>query len=760
MKRILSLVLVLVSVLTYADSVQQGCVKTRGRMIDGKHIPGQGLPGSIVSIKDRTAIGVKNSNGTFSFPVTDNQFRVDSVKKKDYVLLDADVASKTYIHTADTLFFVMETPEQILQDKLFTERRLRRSLQTKLHARENELDSLISIQKISQEEYQQSLQKLYTEQSENDKLISDMAERYSTLDYDQMDEFYRQVSYYIEQCEFVKADSLLKTRGNLQAQIEAANLRGQAIHQDEEKLQRAKVVHQHDVDELAKRCYYYYENFLMQYQNDSAAYFLEQCIRLDSTKIELRLELASFLSYLAQFDRAIELYINTLPNGEENDLTAFIYNALANCYYKGKADYVRALECLEKSLAIRKKIYGTKHIEVAMSYNNIGLMYEMKGDYINALEYYKKSLTLTESVLGLDNNEMATLYNNLASIYYSLEDNVNALKYLEKCITIREKIYREEESNETAISYYNKGMFLIDRDTTQALSYFKRSLVIREKIYGKNHPEVAQTYWAIGCLYEKVKKHALALEYFNKSLVIREKIYGMPHPEVAETYNMMGVSYHSLGDYTQALNSFEKSLVIREKIYNMPHPEVAILYSNIASVHSSQHNHILALENYEKSLMILEKTFGENHSKLAVTFNNIGITCDSLGKYDYAVKYFEKSLSIFKKTYGEEHSYVVQAYSNIGMAYLNSGQYINALENLKKSLKISEKIYNPRHGQIAELNGNIALCYLAQEDFESALVYFRKAIKIYEVLEGIDSEDVIEFKNLFEDMFETLKKMQ
>ena len=71
-------------------------------MINGKHVPGQGLPGSIVSIKDRTAIGVKNNNGTFSFPVTDNQFRVDSVKKKDYVLLDADVASKTYIKNRAT----------------------------------------------------------------------------------------------------------------------------------------------------------------------------------------------------------------------------------------------------------------------------------------------------------------------------------------------------------------------------------------------------------------------------------------------------------------------------------------------------------------------------------------------------------------------------------------------------------------------------------------------------------------------------------
>ena len=153
MKRILSLVFVLVSVFCYADSVQQGCVKTRGRMINGKHVPGQGLPGSIVSIKDRTAIGVKNNNGSFSFPVTDNQFHVDSVKKKDYVLLDADAASKTYTHTVDTLFFVMETPEQLWEDRYSAERRFRDELTIKLKAREREVDSLLKVNKISQEEY-------------------------------------------------------------------------------------------------------------------------------------------------------------------------------------------------------------------------------------------------------------------------------------------------------------------------------------------------------------------------------------------------------------------------------------------------------------------------------------------------------------------------------------------------------------------------------------------------------------------------------
>ena len=137
MKRILSILILVVSVSCYAESVQYGCVKTRGRMVNGKHVSGKGLPGAIVSITGRTDIGVKQSNGTFSFPIQGTYFHLSSITKPDYVLLDADAADKLYVHTEDTVFFVMETPDQILQDRLSTERQLRRELTNKLQVRED-----------------------------------------------------------------------------------------------------------------------------------------------------------------------------------------------------------------------------------------------------------------------------------------------------------------------------------------------------------------------------------------------------------------------------------------------------------------------------------------------------------------------------------------------------------------------------------------------------------------------------------------------
>ena len=266
------LLVVMLTGITIKAQTQQGYVKTKGRMMNGQLIPGQGLKGATVSIKGRTTVLVNTDDGTFSFPVTEQQFRLDSVKKKGYQLVDMDACPKTYNYSINPLYIVMETPEQQLQDKLNAERKIRRNLQKQLQEREDEIEALKEQQQISEEEYRQALQKLYQDQESNEQLISDMAKRYSELDYDQLDEFYRQVSYCIENCELVKADSLLRTRGDITRQVGEILQRGQIIQQKKGQIQKAEAAQQADTDEAARRCYSYYETFAARHLNDTATY--------------------------------------------------------------------------------------------------------------------------------------------------------------------------------------------------------------------------------------------------------------------------------------------------------------------------------------------------------------------------------------------------------------------------------------------------------------------------------------------------------
>ena len=219
---------------------QSGVVKTRGRMVGGKLVPGTPLTGATVQVDGRQAMLSKD--GKFSFPVKDGKYTLKSVTKQGYSLIDVE-ACRSYNYSKNPLTIVMESPEQQQQDKLAAERKIRRQLQDWLREKEDAIEALLEQNRITEEQYRKQLQELYSEQQNNEKLIADMAKQYSELDYDQLDEFQRQVSYCIENGQLAKADSLLRSQGDMNKQVEESLKAGAALQQQIRKI-RGDTVHQ------------------------------------------------------------------------------------------------------------------------------------------------------------------------------------------------------------------------------------------------------------------------------------------------------------------------------------------------------------------------------------------------------------------------------------------------------------------------------------------------------------------------------------
>ena len=618
MKKSLLLPIIMLLCIAAYSQTQQGYVKTKGRMVNGQLVPGQGLKGATVSVKGRTAVLVNTDDGAFSFPVTEQQFSLDSVKKKGYQLIDMDLCPRTYKASGNPLFLVMETPEQQLQDKLTAERKIRRNLQKQLQEREDEIESLKEQQQISDEEYRQALQKLYADQESNEQLISDMAKRYSELDYDQLDEFYRQVSYCIENGELVKADSLLQTRGDIGKQVENHLKQRQAIHEQEELLSKAKTVYAADQTELADRCHYYYETFVAQHMNDTASYYLELRSSLDTTNVQWLLDAGTFLwEYTANYKKALDYDQRAVRQaiiqyGESHPLVATAYNNLGSVYNQ-LGEYDKTMEYYNKALQIRINTVGENHLDVALSYHNIGALYYDKGEYDTALEYCNKALRIWTNVLGDDHLYIALVYNTFGSIYDS------------------------KGENELALEYYGK-----------ALSILTKQL-------GEDHPDVARLENNIGVVYYVMDEFEKALEYCDKALQIWIHVLGESHPDVGISYSNVGTIYNEIGNFDKAEEYNEKALQISIKAFGENHPDVASSYNNLGFVYYNKGDYDKALEYYDKALQIRKNTIGENHPDAAMSYNNLGFTYDSKGEYDKALEYFNKALLIRRNVLGEDH---------------------------------------------------------------------------------------------------------
>ena len=590
MKKLITIAMLWLGITMCATAqIQQGYVKTKGRLgANGQVIAGKRLSGVTVQIKGRSAV-MSQANGTFSFPIPANKFLILSVKKQGYVLADPETTTRQYSYSFNPLVLVMETQEQQAEDKLANERKIRRNLQRQLQAKEEEIEALKEQNKITREEYQQRLQRLYADLESNEKLISEMAERYSRLDYDQMDEFNLRISDCILNGRLTEADSLLRSKGDINDRIARLSQHQNANQQIQETLDKSKAMAQKDLEDIAQDCYHYYETFMMNHQNDSAAHYLELRANLDTTNLEWLHRAGSFIhEYLANYSLAMEYYQlgvrqALIQYGEHNNWTATFYKNIS-LVHSALGDYNEALVYSQKALDILEQMPEPDSSSIASCLNNIGNVYFDLKENAKALEYFQKSLSTYERIYGTDHPDVAMVYNNIGGVLTNQGDNVQALEYYQKSLSIYERAYGTDHPL-VATSYNNIGGALMNQgDNAQALEYYQKALPIYERNYGPIHPSVAMSYFNIGAILGRQGDYTQAMEYFQKSRSVYERIYGTDHPLVANAIKGIGLILLTQGDNTQALELMNKALSIYERVYGPDHPDTEALQEVIEEI--------------------------------------------------------------------------------------------------------------------------------------------------------------------------------
>lgn len=498
---------ILLPLLSFAQ-IQKGIVKTRGRMVDGQLLPGHGLKGASVSVRGRNTVFVDNDNGEFSFPVPDKQFRIDSVVKKNYQLVDMDVCSRFYEYSENNpVYILMETPYQILIDKQTAESNFRLKYMRQLQKKVNEIENLKAEQKITDAEYKDMMDQLYNEQENNERMIEDMAKRYAELDYDQLDDFYRQVSYSIERGDLDKADSLLSLQGDIVEQTESLKKHGKVITD----LHKAEIVQHAQIEEVARRCYSYHEICSLQHLNDSAAYYLELRASLDTTNVQWLDEAGEYiLYYISDDDRVLRYYkkaldvLESMPNENYSDIAT--HNNNIGYVYLNKRDPGNAMNHFKYALDIWKRIYGENTLEVATCYDNIGGAYNMmRNCEDSALYYYKKALEIRLNI-GEDYQAVANSLTNIGTKYYFQGHYDKALEYYEKALTIRLSVL-EENHPDVAQSYYDIGWwyeFHSHGNYKEAMDNYQKALIIWQNTFGDKHEKVKKTKGRISEVENKI----------------------------------------------------------------------------------------------------------------------------------------------------------------------------------------------------------------------------------------------------------------
>lgn len=750
---------------------QHGIVKTRGRMSPkGELIPGKRLPGVTINVNNTFSF-ISGNNGSFSFVIPAESFSLTNVRKQGYQLCDQDMLNKRYLYSPDPIVIAMETDENVISDRLVAERNIRRTLQLQLNAKENEIESLKEQNKITEEQYHTLLQNLYYAESKNESLISDMAIRYSAIDFDELDEFQMEVAFLIQNGQLASADSLLNTKGSMEQRSAELDRMDAAIKANytmlaglQREYNRRKELKERALEDFATDCYSHYEICKMRHQNDSAALWLELRASKDTLNADWQIDCGFFvLNYLADYEKAQKYMQKAVDliksNAEYSDaMRGASLSSLADVYLKS-GEYDNAIRIYTDSrnmLSESTVQYITSTIGLANCFESIGRRnealnlnfeaYEMyknskcdrpallcriyhqlgsslylNGKVEDGIEYINRALNLVEDKGPAEQPRLITIYHDLASIYQEQNYFDKAEELYEKAIQVCLQIY-DEDHPMLASLYSGQGVLYYRQSKLQeALSYsLKAREIYRNKVHNDSYAHacfnVADILMTAGNINE-------AEQYVNEAVDVMQRLYGENSTFMIETYSMLGSLYFEKEDYEKALAYYEKSVDLIINSRGDKDPLLIENYSFIGGVYMREGKGEEALKWFLRIVDLTKQFYGDKHSKTADALVNVAGVYLSIGKYEEALHLLENARAIHISTYGDMHIDVAGDYNGLGQTYMAMGRYQDAIANFEKAIEIRKAIFGPNSIKLKSLYTFMEQIYRKLGDVDNAATY-------------------------------------
>ena len=132
------------------------------------------------------------------------------------------------------------------------------------------------------------------------------------------------------------------------------------------------------------------------------------------------------------------------------------------------------------SLTFKRRELGPEHVDVAVNYNHLALIYENFGDFEQAKEYQQRALDIEMDKLDPEHVDVARSYNDLTLIYRDLGDFEQAKQYQQRALDNKmDKLGPEHVHVSTRYNY-------LSWNNQQAKEYHEGGLAIRLDKSGRN----------------------------------------------------------------------------------------------------------------------------------------------------------------------------------------------------------------------------------------------------------------------------------
>jgi CHAT domain-containing protein len=348
-------------------------------------------------------------------------------------------------------------------------------------------------------------------------------------------------------------------------------------------------------------------------------------------------------------------------SGPDSLETAHALDVLATALFVVKvAEIPEKRQLAERALAIREKLLGADHLDVAQSLYTLGRVLWQAGEYRQARRQWERSLAIREKALGPNHGAVRILLAHLAAVSTDMGDCAAALPLAVRFVTLL------------------------------------------EKAYGPDHPFLGRGLNVLFRAHYCAGNYTEARRLTERALAIKEKAWGSENVSVATDQRNLGQLLWEIGDLTEARRNYERALTVFEKLYGPESVPVADGLGGLARIAASSGDYTTARALQERVVKIYEKALGPNHPELGMPLINLAITLTRAGEHARAQPFYERALGLWEQSRGADSPWVAVALSQLAGLLQETGELVRANQLYERALAIQEKTFGDSHATVAE----------------------------------------------------------
>ncbi|HLT40784.1 MAG TPA: serine/threonine-protein kinase [Enhygromyxa sp.] len=288
------------------------------------------------------------------------------------------------------------------------------------------------------------------------------------------------------------------------------------------------------------------------------------------------------------------------------------YDLYVAILYTKQLRWDPAVVRLDHGLALRERLYGPEHPELAPFHNTWGNALLKQHDYDGALEHYHEARRLWEINFGPEYPDIASVNNNIGAIYLEQGQFDRARPYFEQVLESYQLALGPDNPQLIAPLFNLASVALGQGRRRDALALQERARALAAAAFGEDNLNTALLDYQVARIVHSLGDVERAERLAARALEIQRRDGPEDLPALVNFAELLANCQDERGDHVAARATLERTLVeLGERELGGPHTAVA-LYLRAQLARGSDELE-LALELAEQHIAALAAAVGEDH---------------------------------------------------------------------------------------------------------------------------------------------------